>query len=157
MLKRTFWTLVLIAVTVGFVLQLPGTRTVYSQGARALTPEEKAKVDAHNKLVEEGQNFLTEAKADDSPQMRAILAVGYVQLLKARADMDAFKAEKKAEVEKLTKELDEAKSLIARIKKSSTTRLRESPETSSDTAAKLSSPETPGAEALDAHAAALRR
>jgi len=43
MLKKTFWTVTLIAVMVCFVLQLPGTQTVYSQGQRTLTPEEKAK------------------------------------------------------------------------------------------------------------------
>src|ERR1051325_1921077 len=43
MLKKTFWTVTLSAVMVCFVLQLPGTQTVYSQGPRTLTPEEKAK------------------------------------------------------------------------------------------------------------------
>ncbi len=40
MIKKTFWTLTLIAVA---VLQLPGTRTVYSQAGRAFTPEDRAK------------------------------------------------------------------------------------------------------------------
>ena len=43
MLKRTFWTLMLVAIICGLILQLPGTQTVYSQGGRAFTPEERAK------------------------------------------------------------------------------------------------------------------
>src|SRR5215468_8364427 len=43
MLNKTFWTVALIAITVGLVLQLPGTRMVYSQGDRTLTPEDRAK------------------------------------------------------------------------------------------------------------------
>jgi len=39
MIKKTFWTLTLIAVA---VLQLPGTQIVYSQGGRTFTPEDRA-------------------------------------------------------------------------------------------------------------------
>ena len=40
MIKKTCWTLTLIAVA---VLQLPGTQIVYSQGGRTFTPEDRAK------------------------------------------------------------------------------------------------------------------
>ena len=39
-LKKTFWTLTLIVVA---VFQLPGAHTVYSQGGRTFTPEDRAK------------------------------------------------------------------------------------------------------------------
>src|ERR1043166_728811 len=40
MLKKTCWTMALVAVTVCIVLQLPATQTVHSQGGRTLTPEQ---------------------------------------------------------------------------------------------------------------------
>ena len=43
MRNKTFRTLFLIAATFYLVLQLPGTQTVYSQGGRAFTPEDRAK------------------------------------------------------------------------------------------------------------------
>jgi len=46
MLKKTFRTLALVAVTCWLVVQLPGTRTVYSQGGRTLTPEQIAQRNA---------------------------------------------------------------------------------------------------------------
>src|SRR6476619_5633715 len=43
MRKKTFWALFLIAATFYLALQLPETQTVYSQGGRAFTPEERPK------------------------------------------------------------------------------------------------------------------
>jgi predicted acyl esterase len=43
MLRRTFWTLMLVAIICGLILQLPGTETAYSQGGRTFTPEDRAK------------------------------------------------------------------------------------------------------------------
>src|ERR1051325_887920 len=43
MLKKTCWTLALVVVC---ILQLPATRTVYSQGGRTLTPEQTAQRNA---------------------------------------------------------------------------------------------------------------
>ena len=43
MLKRTFWTLSLIAIVCGLIFQLRGTQTVYSQAGRTFTPEDRAK------------------------------------------------------------------------------------------------------------------
>lgn len=117
------------------------------------TAADKASIVAHNALVKECREFLDDAKKDESPQMRALLAVGYTQLLKVRADYASLKATKQAEVDKLTTELKEANGLLARIKNSSTTRLRDTPASQDNppTAKNPNDINTPPGDALDAH------
>src|SRR6185503_19619894 len=43
------------------------------------TAAEKSAVESHNKLVKESNEFLAQAVADNSPELRSLLAVGYVQ------------------------------------------------------------------------------
>lgn len=89
-------------------------------------PEEKPAADAHNKLVADIKEDIKAAMEDDSPQTRAILIAGFAQLRKVRADYEAFRASHKTEVEGLKEELKKQTDLVERIKKSSTTRLRDS-------------------------------
>ena len=96
-------------------------------------PEEKAALQAHNAFVAKIEGDLKDVIADDSPTMRAILVLGYAQLHKVRDDLAAEKAaSKKAEdahkaaLAEVEGKLKKAEDLIARIKGSSTTRLRDS-------------------------------
>lgn len=89
-------------------------------------PEEKAAIDAHNALVKEVREDVAEAIADNSPKMRAILAVGWAQLKKLRVENAAMIVQKDARISTLEKELAEKVEHLDKIKKSSTTRLRDS-------------------------------
>jgi hypothetical protein len=112
---------------------------------------EKAAVTEHNKIVEEAQGFLKQAVADDSPQARGLLAVGYVQLLKSRHDNAILKATHAAKVKELETKLKDTTELLERVKKNSTTRLRNSPADETPTPKKLDAVNVSGSEALDAH------
>lgn len=120
--------------------------------------EDKTAIDNHNKLVADAKETLKDAVNDNSPTMRAILAVGYAQLLKTRADFTSFKATAAAKEKQLTTDLEAATTLIAKIKKSSTTRLRETAaeEDGGGKASKQVDLATPGTDALDKHLAAIQ-
>lgn len=129
------------------------------------TDAEKKAVADHNKLVAESRDTFKLASEDNSPATRAILAVGYAQLLKTRADFTTFREETKAkeaahaeEKAALTKELEEVKSKLEKVKRSSTTRLRDTSAEETSPAAKSKNVDitTPGADALDKHLAAIR-
>jgi colicin import membrane protein len=85
--------------------------------------EAKAKAEATNALIDKVNADLQEAINDDSPRMRAILIGGFAKLMRVQADFEATKAAHKAEVEKLNSTIKEKDEFIARIKKSSTSRL----------------------------------
>jgi len=102
------------------------------------TDAEKASIVEHNKFLTETKEAIKEAMEDDSPEMRAFLAVGLAQLMKLRVDYSSAISSHKSEVEKLRTELDAANKLLERVKKGSTNRLRESPATTSEVS-------TPGA------------
>jgi len=96
--------------------------------------------------------------------MKAILVASYAQLQHSRTAYDALKAsvdaERKAATEektKLEKELKEAKDLIERIKKSSTSRMRESaaPAPGAPSGAPKVDLNTSTGDALEAHRAAI--
>ena len=91
------------------------------------TEVEKGVVAAHNKLVKESNEFLTQAVSDNSPELRSLLAVGYVQLLKARSDIERLKADKEGQIKTLEGKLKEATELLDKVKKSSTARLQPGP------------------------------
>lgn len=86
----------------------------------------KKSLEANNTFLAKVRESMKDAVEDDSPTMKSILVLGFAQLQKVRADYEAFKATAKAKEEQLTKELTESKAFIERIKKTSTTRLRES-------------------------------
>ena len=90
------------------------------------TEAEKASITEHNKLLTETKEAIKEAIDDDSPEMRAFLAVGLAQLMKLRADYSSATAAHKSEVEKLKAELAAANTLLEKVKKGSTNRLRDS-------------------------------
>lgn len=95
---------------------------------RAMASESEAKeTEAHNKIATDIREMMTEAASDSSPRMRALLAIGTAQFVNLRAEHARQKQSHELEMSKLKKELDESKSLIEKIKKSSTNRLRESP------------------------------
>ncbi len=87
------------------------------------TSAEKSAVEAHNKLVKESNEFLAQAVADNSPELRSLLAVGYVQLLKARADLARITAENTEKVTKLESDLKEINAKYEKVKGASTARL----------------------------------
>jgi hypothetical protein len=89
-------------------------------------PEEKAALEAHNKFVKETQSEVDSMISEHTPEMNAVRIAAFAQLKYERMERAKLDAAHKAEVEKLTKERDEAKGLLARVKNSSTTRLRDS-------------------------------
>lgn len=99
---------------------------VEKTAAKDAKPEEKASIEAHNKLVKEVRADVAEAIADDSPKMRAILAVGWAQLKKLRVEHEGLRVVTTAKIAALEKDLAEKTAHLERIKKSSTTRLRDS-------------------------------
>lgn len=129
------------------------------------TDDEKKAIENHNKLIEESRKTIKLAAEDNSPVTRAILAVGYAQLLKTRVDFSDYRtkseAEKKAladEKAALTKEVEDLKAKLDKIKRSSTTRLRDTPadDVNQTGKAKQIDINTPGGDALDQQLAAIR-
>jgi hypothetical protein len=90
------------------------------------TAAEKAAVEAHNKLVAESNEFLKQATTDGSPELRSLLAVGYVQLLKARVDIARITAESTEKIKKLEADLKEVNTKYEKVKGASTARLNPS-------------------------------
>lgn len=87
------------------------------------TEDEKKAITAHNTFVKEIREDMAATVHDNSPETKAILIVGYAQLRRVRADFENFKADKAAEIEKLTGERDKAQNLLDRVKNKSTARL----------------------------------
>jgi hypothetical protein len=95
------------------------------------TEEVKNQVKAHNEFMETVNKEVQEAIADDSPEMRAILALGYAQMLRLQKEVPYLKSSHETEKKKLSEEittlkttLKEREDFIAKIKKSSSTSLR---------------------------------
>lgn len=121
------------------------------------TPEQKAAIEAENKFFLATQKSVKEILADPSPNMRAISALGYAQMLRLQEEIPALTAEHAAEAKKLTDEittlktqLKEKEDFITRLKKSSTTSLRDGHASSNpNTAAKQPTFGEHGSTALD--------
>lgn len=111
-------------------------------------------VESHNKIAGDIKEMMKEAVSDSSPRMRALLAIGTAQFVALRDEHARVKAEKDAKISELTKELSEAKELVEKIKKNSTTRLRETPATT-PTEKPKNELEERGGDALDRHARAM--
>jgi hypothetical protein len=96
------------------------------------TPEQKAGIEAENKFVLQTQDQVRLMLKDTSPQMRAVAALGYAQMLRLQAEIpmlqEEHEAEKKTlatEIEKLKATLKERDDFIARIKGATRTSLRD--------------------------------
>jgi len=113
------------------------------------TAAEKASIVEHNKLLTETKEAIKEAIDDDSPEMRAFLAVGLAQLMKLRADYSAATSAHKSEVTKLKAELDAANALLEKVKKGSTNRLRDTTATTTITPGGAANVNEKPADALD--------
>lgn len=93
--------------------------------------EDKKKIEGHNAFVEDVNNQIKEAIEDDSPEMRAILALGYAQMLRLQKEVPFLKTTHEAEKKALQTELDtikaslkEKEDFIAKIKKSTSMSLK---------------------------------
>lgn len=96
-----------------------------------VSEEDKKKIVAHNEFIDGLNKEVAEAIADDSPEMRAILTLGYAQMLRLQKEVPFIKSTHEAEKKKLTEEIDtlkktvkEKEDFIAKVKKSSSTSLR---------------------------------
>lgn len=96
------------------------------------TPEQKAAIEAENKFYLETQSSVKKILSDNSPEMRAVAALGYAQMLRLQAEIPAlqaeFEAEKKTLADKiaaLEAQVKEKDDFIARVKGASRTSLRD--------------------------------
>jgi len=103
---------------------------VKKTAAADATPEVKAEIERHNKLVADVSKDLADAKADDSPEMRAILVLSYgqfrrgqIDLAQERANSAALVDNHKKEIAAVNAKLAEVTGKLDKIKKSSTGRL----------------------------------
>lgn len=87
--------------------------------------DEAKAIEAHNKLAADIKSMMTEAVEDPSPRMRALLAIGTAQFVALRTQSAREKADFEAKIAAITKERDDAKALVEKIKANSTTRLRD--------------------------------
>lgn len=91
------------------------------------TAEQKAETEAFNAVVKESEEYMKEAIGDDSPEMRATLALAGPELLKVKHEYGSYMKTTEAQIVKLTADLTSANALLEKVKKASTSRLRESP------------------------------
>ena len=97
------------------------------------TEEKKKEIAEYNSWAKEVRDTIEQVKADDSPEMRAILIAGAAQLLQFerqhKIDLATITANTKAheaKVSELNTQIKDLTEQLNKIKKSSTTRLRES-------------------------------
>lgn len=89
------------------------------------SPEQKAEAEAFNAVIKEAEEYMKEAIGDDSPEMRATLALAGPELLKTKHEFATFKKSSEAQISKLSEDLKAANALLEKVKKGSTSRLRE--------------------------------
>jgi hypothetical protein len=133
-----------------FAKILPSIEWMKEKSAPAGADEATVKsVKEHNAFVVETRRQLDEALADDSPEMRAIMLTGMAQLFNTQRELAAIKAAN----ESIKKELEQANTMITRLKSSNRSRL---PESGAPTGQPASQPKpkedytTPAGDALDA-------
>lgn len=119
------------------------------------TPEEKAAAETHNKFVKDTRAVVEAVLTDTTPESRAILAIGYAQLQKVRADhvalvraSEKISADHKAEIDALNATIAERDAFIAKVKKSSKLPTTSAPDLGEVTKKKVDYSET-ASEALD--------
>lgn len=90
------------------------------------TPEEKAGAEAHNKFMDHVESVIKDAAEDDSPESKAILTLGYVQMMQLqretaamRAGLDSQTKAWEAKEAALNAKIKEQFDFIERIKRSS--------------------------------------
>lgn len=98
---------------------------------KGISEEDKKKIEGHNAFVAQMEDEVKAAMDDDSPEMRAILTLGYVQMLRLQKEVPFLKSTFEADKKKLETEittikatLKEKEDFIAKIKKASATSLR---------------------------------
>jgi len=101
------------------------------------------------KLVKESNEFLAQAVADNSPELRSLLAVGYVQLLKARTDIARITAESTEKIKTLEASLKEVTEKFEKVKGASTARLAPSAKPDSTSNPVTDNVNTPSVVAID--------
>ena len=90
------------------------------------TADKKKIAEDHNTLVDRINADLKDAVEDNSPGMKALLMGGYAISQKLQFEFELLKATSSARISVLEKELTDSKTMIERIKKSSTGRLSSS-------------------------------
>lgn len=118
------------------------------QAPSGATPEQKASVEEYNKFLKDASTAVAEAAKDDSPEMRAALGLGVAELMKVRRDFSEYKTSSSAQIKTLEANLKEAQTLLEKIKKGSTQRLRNTPANDEPNLGKDTKLES-GAEAID--------
>ncbi len=120
-------------------------------------PEERAGLEAHNKLVTDTKADLDSALNEDTPEMRAALLLSYAQLRRVREDIKVVQSDATAkekalqdQITALTKERDEANAFVKRVKGASTARIHSSAPPSDAPAAPKVDHTTDPSSALDA-------
>ena len=123
------------------------------QAASGANETELKSVADHNSLAKDIKEMMSEAINDPSPRMRALLALGTAQFVNLRAEHARLKAAHVIETTGLKKDLEEAQVMLAKVKKSSTNRLRESSATTShnDPGKTKAEFHEPAGDALDRH------
>ncbi len=122
------------------------------QSKTGATPEETASIEAHNKLATDIKGMMTEAVNDSSPRMRALLAIGTAQFVALRDEHARVKKDYETKLAAITKERDEAKAFVEKIKANSTNRMRETPAVPPVPKDKATNPlDERAGEALDRH------
>lgn len=104
----------------GLIVQIPWLNQVKVDEKADATA--KAAADAHNKFAEKLKGELQQAMEDDTPEMRATLLVGMAQLFRLQGSYEILTKER----DTMKKSLEDANATIARLKTSSTSRLKES-------------------------------
>jgi len=113
------------------------------------TPEQKASIEDYNKFLKDASVAVSEAAKDDSPEMRAALGLGVAELMKVRRDFAEHKASSEAQIKTLETNLKEAQTLLEKIKKGSTQRLRNTPANDDPLPGKGSKFTESGSDAID--------
>lgn len=119
------------------------------QAPSGATPEQKAAVESYNVFLKDAATAVSEAAQDGSPEMRAALGLGVAELMKVRRDFSEYRTSSDAQIKQLEGNLKEAQSLLEKIKKGSTQRLRNTSANTDTLSGQASKLTESGAEAID--------
>jgi hypothetical protein len=120
------------------------------------TAEEKAGAEAHNKFMDHVDSVIKDAAEEDSPETKAILTLGYVQMLQLQRETAAMRAGLEAQTKawevketQLNAKIKEQADFIAKIKRSSSSSFRSVPDPGPNAAPAKAVSNESGQEALD--------
>lgn len=85
------------------------------------TPDERAQIDAANKVIDEVRQELELGLQDDSPRMRAIMLTGMAKCFWLQSANEA----KEAKIKELTSQVTDLTTKLNKVRASSTTRIRD--------------------------------